>query len=54
MSIAKALLAAAIAGLGSLATALGDNHVSAQEGVTCLLVAVVALGAVYGVPNKSA
>lgn len=51
-SAAKALLAAAIAAGGSVVTALGDNSLSTQEIVTAVLAGLVALGAVYGVPNK--
>lgn len=54
MKIAKALVAALTAGLGSLATALADNAVSAEEWSTIALTAVVALGAVWGVPNRQA
>lgn len=48
----KAIIAALVAGLGSLAVALGDNAISAQEYVTAAIVALTAFGAVYAVPNK--
>lgn len=48
----KAIVAALIAGLGSIATALGDNAISAQEWVTAGLAFLVALSAVWAVPNK--
>jgi hypothetical protein len=50
---AKAIIAALIAGLGSVAAALDDGHLSGQEIVTAVLVLVVAFGGVYGVPNKA-
>lgn len=52
MKYAKAIVAAAVAGLGSLGTALGDNVVSGQEWVTITSVTLVALGAVWGITNK--
>ena len=56
-SVAKALLASVIAFLGSLATALvvddtGLGDVSDGQWVTAILAGLVALGAVYSVPNK--
>ncbi len=53
MGIAKAIIGAAIAGVGSIVTALGDNALSYQEIGTAVLAALVALGAIYGVPNKA-
>lgn len=49
---AKATVAAVLAGLGSLLTALGDNTVSGQEGVTIAIVTLTALGAVWATPAK--
>jgi len=49
---AKAVLAAAIAGLGALGTALTDGSVSTAEWVAVASAVVVALGVVWGVPNK--
>lgn len=54
MKYAKAIAAAAIAGLGALGTALGDNAVSGQEWVTIASVTLVALAAVAGITNKPA
>ena len=54
MAYAKAIVALLIAGLGSVVTALGDGTLSTQEIVVAVLAAVVALGAVWGVPNKPA
>lgn len=48
---AKALVGSAIAGLGALGTALGDDVVSPQEWVTVVVVALVALATVWAVPN---
>lgn len=47
----KALLAGVIAGLSSVVTGLGDNVLSLQEIVTAILAAVVAFGALYGIPT---
>lgn len=53
--MAKAILAAVVAGLGSLSAVLvghtSISSVSAGQWVTIALAAVIALGAVYGVPN---
>lgn len=49
---AKALVAALIAGLAALATALDDSQVSAQEWVTAAVALLTALGAVWAVPNR--
>ena len=49
---AKAAIASVVAGLGSIATALDDNSISAQEWVTTVIAFLVALGAVWAVPNK--
>jgi hypothetical protein len=50
----KAIVAALIAGLSSIVTALGDNTISPQEWVTAAIAFLVALGAVWGVPNAKA
>lgn len=47
----KAVVAAIAAGLGVAFLALADNTVSAQEWVAIAQAALVAGGAVYGVPN---
>lgn len=47
----KAILASLIAGGGSIVTGLGDNTLSLQEIATAIVVALVALGGVYGVSN---
>jgi hypothetical protein len=50
---AKAILAAIIAGLGSLQVALLDETVTASEWVVVALATISALGLVWGVPNAS-
>jgi|SoiMetStandDraft_2_1073263.scaffolds.fasta_scaffold1360580_1 hypothetical protein len=54
---AKALLAALISFLGAVSTALIDDKSLAEltdgQWVTAILAGLVALGAVYGVPNRS-
>ncbi len=47
----KAILAALVAGLSALATALDNGAISAQEAVTAAIATLVALGAVYAIPN---
>lgn len=54
MKIAKALVATLVAGLGALSTAMVDDRVTQGEWVTVATAAVVALGAVWGVPNRGA
>lgn len=53
--MAKAILAAIIAGLGALSTALVDDKSIGQitdgQWVTIVLATVVALGGVYGIRN---
>lgn len=49
---AKALIGALVAGLTALGTALADGELTAAEGVGCIVAALVALGAVYAVPNS--
>lgn len=48
---AKALVAAVVAGLGSLKAAVAENGVSAEEGIEVAIVTLVALGGVWAVPN---
>jgi len=50
---AKAVVGAAVAGLGSVGTALGDDVVSPQEWVTAAIVALVALATVWAIPNAT-
>ncbi len=54
MKYAKAFVAAATAGLGSLATALADNVVTPVEWVTVAIALLGALGLTYAIPNKPA
>ena len=49
---AKALIGAAVAGLGAAGTALTDGSISGSEWVAIVSAALVTLGAVFGVPNK--
>ena len=51
---AKAVVGALVAGLGTLGTALADDHITGQEWVGVVAATVVALGVVWSVPNKSA
>lgn len=55
--MAKAILAALIAGFGSLSAVLVDNKsigdVTDGQWVAIVLATLIALGAVYGVPNKT-
>ncbi len=53
-AIAKALLAAAIATVGALATAAVDGGISLAEGLSAAAAGLIALGAVWGVPNAPA
>jgi hypothetical protein len=48
----KAVIAGVAAGSGSLGTAVQDGALTQAEGVTAVLVAVAALGAVWRVPNR--
>ena len=49
---AKAVVAAAIAGLTALATGLDDNVVTVGEWVAVVIAALSALGITYMVPNS--
>ena len=52
-SIAKALIAALIAGLSVIGSALGlDGALSPQDWVYAAIAFLVALGSVFAVPNK--
>ncbi|WP_422733989.1 hypothetical protein ACN26Y_29820 [Micromonospora sp. WMMD558] len=51
---AKAVVAALLAGLGALGTALVDNTVTPAEWVTVAGATLAGLGVVYAVPNKPA
>lgn len=48
----KAIVGAVVAGLTALQAALDDGGITAQEGVTAAIAALVALGAVWIVPNS--
>lgn len=52
-TIAKALLAGAIALVGSLATAAVDGGISTAEWLTAASTGLIALGGVWGIPNRS-
>lgn len=51
---AKAFVGAAIAGLGAVGTAMGDEVVSPKEWVTVAIVALVTLAGVWAIPNAKA
>lgn len=51
MKVAKAVVAAVLAGATSLNVALGDNGFDTTDGVTVVLAILTALG-VYAVPNQ--
>ena len=50
---AKALIAALVAGLGSLQVASTDGKITPAEWIQVASVTVAALGFVWGVPNAS-
>lgn len=50
----KAVTAAVVAGLTGIATALDDGTIGSQEYVYCAIAFLVALGAVWAVPNATA
>ena len=50
----KAVFGAVAAGLGAYIVAVGDGTVSAEDWGNILLAAVIAAGAVWGVPNSKA
>lgn len=49
---AKAIVAAVVAGAGSLATALNDGTITTTEGVTAVFAVLGALGITWAVPNR--
>ncbi|MFD3929524.1 hypothetical protein [Streptomyces sp. NPDC058614] len=48
----KAVVAAVVAGAGSLSTALADDTISAAEGWLTLAAVLAALGFTWAVPNR--
>jgi hypothetical protein len=52
MSIAKALLAGAIAGVGAVAVGYADGAITTAEVWTAVASGLTALGVVWGVPNR--
>lgn len=52
--VSKAVMAAAVAGLGSVNLALADNHLTAKELIEAAIVTLSAFAAVYAVPNAAA
>ena len=48
---AKALVAAAVAGLTALATGYDDSNLAIKEIIMAVVAALTALGAVWAVPN---
>lgn len=48
----KAVVAAAVAGGGSLVTALDDGTITTQEGLTAVVAVLGALGLTWAVPNR--
>ena len=48
----KAVVGALVAGLTALLPALADGAINATEAVTAVIAFLVALGAVYAIPNK--
>ena len=54
MTYAKAVVAAVLAGLAALGTALADGHVTGVEWTIVAAAALTALGTVWGIPNKTA
>ena len=50
----KAVVAAVVAGAGTLSTALADDTITAAEGWAAGLAVLAALGFTWAVPNKPA
>lgn len=50
----KAVVAATVAGAGTLSTALADDTITAAEGWAAGLAVLAALGFTWAVPNKPA
>lgn len=51
-SYAKAIIGALVAGLAALQAALDDGGITAAEGIAAAIATLVALGAIWVVPNK--
>lgn len=49
----KAVVAAVVAGAGSLSTALADDRITAAEGWAAGLAVLAALGFTWAVPNRT-
>ncbi len=49
----KAIVAALAAGAASLATALADNTITTQEGLTAVAAVLGALGLTWAIPNRA-
>ena len=54
VKIAKAVVGALVAGLGSLGTAMADDRITGQEWLVVAVAALAALGVIWSVPNKPA
>ena len=50
----KAVVAAFVAGAGSVSTALADDTITTAEGVAAGLAVLAALGLTWAVPNRQA
>jgi hypothetical protein len=50
----KAIVAAVVAGVGAISTALADDTITAAEGWATLIAVLGALGFTWAVPNKPA
>lgn len=48
----KAVVAGIAAGAGSLGTALADNTITTQEGLTAVAAVLATLGLTWAVPNR--
>lgn len=49
----KAIVAGIAAGAGSLGTALADNTITTQEGLTAVAAVLATLGLTWAVPNQA-
>lgn len=54
LEYAKAIVGGLISGLSVIATGLDDGSIDAQEIIFGIIAFLVALGAVWAVPNRSA
>lgn len=54
MRYLKAVAAAVVTGLGTLQVAYADNVITQQEWIGVAIATVVALGAVWAIPNRPA